>query len=124
MIESVEARVLLSRSDLLTNARMIDKRESDPDAELARLLRVRRFIAASLELTRCLRAQTQAALVNHCGTAGTRGLAEATYVLFNALAEYALRARELAAAAGASGVEADGSHWEPEGTLVCGAAAG
>ncbi len=100
MTGSVEARVTIARDDLVRNARLIEARASDPDAELARLMLVRRFIAASFELTRTLRTQTQCALVNHCGTAGMRSLAEATEALYDALAEYAARCREVAAEAG------------------------
>ncbi len=100
MRSMAEARVTIARDDLVTNARLIETRASDPDAELARLMLVRRFIAASFELTRTLRTQTQCALVNHYGTAGTRSLEEATEALYDALAEYAARCREVAAEAG------------------------
>lgn len=103
MIETVDARVIVARDDLLTNARLVESRAADPDAELARLVLVRRFIAASFELTRTLRAQTQCALVNHCGTAGTHSLEETTEALYDALAEYALRCRQVAAEATRAG---------------------
>lgn len=96
MIDSVDARVLISREELLTNARMIEARGREEGAELARLLQVRRFIAASFELTRSLHAQTQCAVVNHCGTIGTSSLEEATETLFGALVEYAAQCRALA----------------------------
>ena len=96
MIETTEVRVLVTHDDLVCNARLIERREPNADAELRRLLLVRRFIAASFDLTRALRAQTECALVNHCGTAGTHSLEEATEVLFGALEEYALRCREVA----------------------------
>ena len=121
MIESVDARVLVSRDDLLTNARLIEARASDPESELERLLLVRRFIAASFELTRSLRAQTECALVNHCGTTGSRSLAEATEVLYAALAEYGLRCREVALEARQSG-NGDCPRWEMNGLAVYGAA--
>ncbi len=99
MSESDGARVSISRDDLLAAARLMELRAADEEAELDRLLLVRRLIAASFELTRTLRAQTECALVNHCGTPGTRSLEEATESLFRALADYAQRNREVAAAA-------------------------
>lgn len=117
MIETVDARVMLTRDDLLTNAELIESRVGDPEAELARLLLVRRFIAASFELTRALRAQTQCALVNHFGTAGTRSLTEATDVLYEALAEYALRCREVASEARKSWQDGAPEDWPPEGAV-------
>ena len=99
MIETMDARVLLSREDLLTNAQLIELRASDPESERTRLVLARRFIAASFELTRALRAHTQCALVNHAGTAGTQSLEEAMEALFCRLSEYALRCREVAAEA-------------------------
>jgi len=99
MIGIVDAPVTLRREDLLANARLIELRASDPEEELARLVQVRRFIAASFDLTRTLRAQTQCALVNHYGTAGTRSVEQATEALYAALAEYAVRCREVAAEA-------------------------
>lgn len=121
MIESVDARVLVSHHDLLTDARLIEARAGDPESELERLLIVRRFIAASFELTRSLQAYTECALVNHCGTTGTRSLAEATEVLFAALSDYGMRCREVAMEARRSGYE-DGSSWEEDRVAVCGAA--
>ena len=121
MIETVDARVMLSRDDLLRNARLIEMRASDADAELARLVLVRRFIAASFELTRTLRAQTQCALVNHFGTAGTRSLEEATEALYEALAEYAMRCREVAAEARRSEEDVPATTWASERAVGVGA---
>ncbi len=103
MIETMDARVIVSREDLLTTARLVESRAEEADVELARLVLVRRFIAASFELTRTLRTQTQCALVNHYGTAGTCSLEETTEALFDALAEYASRCREVAAEARRAG---------------------
>ncbi len=121
MIETVDPRVLLSRDDLLTNARLIEARAEDSDSELARLLLVRRFIAASFELIRSLHAQTRCALVNHCGTMGTNSLQEATETLFNALTEYALRCREVAMEARMFGDEPDSATRAYDRVVVAGA---
>ncbi len=99
MIDEENARISISREDLMTAARLMEQRAADAETELDRLLLVRRLIAASFELTRTLRAQTQCALVNHCGSTGTRNLEEATETLFGALADYAARCREVAAGA-------------------------
>lgn len=96
MIEAQGARVVLSRGDLLAAAEHIEARADDAEDELARLIVVRRLVAASFELSRTLRAQTQCALVNHCGTPASRSLREATEHLWEALASYAQRCREVA----------------------------
>ncbi len=120
MIENAEAQVLLTRADLLTNAQVIEARAGDQEGELTRLLRVRRFIAASLELTRCLHAQTECALVNHCGTMGTRSLEEATELLYRALAEYARQCRALAIACRKSAAAPEAAVWEGNRLAVAG----
>lgn len=96
MIEAPGPRVVLSRDDLLAAAEHIEARASDAEDELARLIVVRRLVAASFELSRALRMQTQSALVNHCGTPGSRGLREATEHLYDALAAYAQNCHEVA----------------------------
>lgn len=120
MIETIDPRVMLTRQDLLTNARLIETRVEDPDTELARLVLVRRFIAASFELTRTLRAHAQCALVNHCGTTASGSLEEATDALFSALSEYALRCREVAAEARAGWSGASCAPWTPEPAIGLG----
>ncbi len=96
MIEAPGARVVLSRDDLLAAADHIEARASDAEDELARLIQVRRLVAASFELSRALRMQTQCALVNHCGPLESRSLREATEHLWEALATYARQCREVA----------------------------
>ncbi len=96
MIEAQGARVVLSRADLLAAAEHIEARAGDAEEELERLILVRRLVAASFELSRTLRAQTQCALVNHCGTPGSRSLREATDYLWEALMTYAQKCREVA----------------------------
>ena len=99
MIEAQGARVTLSRDDLLAAAEHIEARASDAEDELARLIVVRRLVAASFELSRALRAQTQCALVNHCGQPGSGSLREATAYLWDAFAAYAQNCHEVAAQA-------------------------
>lgn len=118
MIEGARARVLVARDDLLANASLIERREQDADAELTRLLLVRRFIAASFELSRALRAQTECALVNHCGTAGTRSLQEASELLYGAFEEYALRCREVAVGARTADEAPDSRSWEGSRAVI------
>ena len=96
MIEAQGARVVLSRDDLLAAAEHIEARANDAEDELARLIVVRRLVAASFELNRALRMQTQCALVNHCGTPGSRSLREATEYLWDALAAYVQKCGEVA----------------------------
>ncbi len=96
MIEAQGARVVLSRADLLAAAEHIEARADDAEDELARLIAVRRLVAASFELSRTLRAQTQCALVNHCGAPRSRSLREATEHLWEALAAYAQNCRDVA----------------------------
>ena len=118
MIETVDGRVVVSRDDLVTNARLIETRLQDPGAELTRLLLVRRFIAASFELTRTLRAQTQCALVNHTGSTGMRSVEEATGALYEALAEYAARCREVASEARRTLEQAPTADWAGEAVAL------
>lgn len=113
MIEGVDQRVLISREDLLTSARLVESRDPDPETELQRLLLVRRFIAASFELSRLIRAQTNCALVNHCGTAGTASLEQATERMYTALEEFAQRCREVAVG-GRTSAGSGRSSWQPE----------
>lgn len=96
MIEAPGERVVLTRDDLLAAADHIEARASNAEDELARLIVVRRLVAASFELSRALRMQTQCALVNHCGTPESRSLHEATEHLWEALATYARQCREVA----------------------------
>lgn len=103
MIEAQGARAVVSRDDLLAAVDRIEARENDAEEELARLIVVRRLVAASFELSRTLRAQTQSALVNHCGSPGSRGLREATELLWDAISAYARRCREVADDARATG---------------------
>lgn len=124
MREDMEAGLTLTRDDLFASMRFVDMRADGPEAEQARLLIVRRLLAASFELTRSLQAQTQCALVNHCGTRGTRSLAEATGVFVDALEEYAARCRDAALAARRSEEELGIRTWKDARSVVRTAAVG
>ena len=118
MIDEENARISISREDLLTAARLMEQRAADAETELDRLLLVRRLIAASFELTRTLRAQTQCALVNHTGSTGMRSVEEATGALYEALAEYAARCREVASEARRTLEQAPTADWAGEAVAL------
>ncbi len=124
MLEHLEPDLALSRDDLFASMRLVEMRAPEAEAEGARLLVVRRLLAASFELHRALHAQTECALVNHYGTRGSRSLVEATGALFDALEEYATRCREAAVAARVSEKELGIRRWRDTRAVAGTAAVG
>lgn len=109
--DRVGSRALINREDLTTACAIIGARFNDPEMEAERVELTRLFLGSGLELERALRAHTRCAMVNHSGTLGANNLAEATERMYEALAEYAVRVRDLSA-------RFRDVAWELEGTLI------
>lgn len=95
--DRVGSRALINREDLLTACAVVGARFDDQEMEVERVELSRLLLRSALELERALRAHTRCAMVNHSGTLGANNLAEATETMFEALAAYAVRIRDLSA---------------------------
>lgn len=96
IVDSSSPKVLISGSDLLRCASIVEARFEEPAQEAARIEAAHRLLRAAFSLEAALRIQARCALVNHCGTHGTSNLADTSTALFDALSTYACSVRETA----------------------------
>jgi hypothetical protein len=95
MNDRLGTRALINHEDLQTACAVVGARFDEAEMEAERVELARQYLRAGLELEQSLRAHTRCAMVNHSGTLGANNLVDATERMFEALASYAARVRDL-----------------------------